>query len=155
MVLKVKYPNDETIYKVKSFDEIRDDCICLYANSIQITSLEGIETLTQLQELDCSDNLLTSLEHIKHLIQLQVLWCENNQITSLEGTENLSQLRQFNCCGNQLTSIKGVENLIQLEEFYCNDNELTSLPLSLMNCINLRYINYEYNPIDNIPLQLR
>jgi Leucine-rich repeat (LRR) protein len=148
----------------------------LFCRSNKLTSLVGIENLTQLQNLDCNKNNLTSLEGIENLTQLQYLYCNDNKITSLEGIENLTQLYTLNCsfnkiksikllkkltqlqilyCNyNQLTSLKSIKKLTQLNELDCDNNQLTSLPLSLMNCRNLRSIYYENNNIEDLPLPL-
>jgi Leucine-rich repeat (LRR) protein len=123
-----------------------------YRNNI--TSLEGIENFTQLQELDCCQNYITSLEPIKHLKQLQELYCSYNQLSSLEPIKHLIQLQTLYCNNNQLTSLESIKHLTQLQELECGNNQLTSLPLEIINLRNLTYINYDNNPIDNIPIQL-
>ncbi|WP_073604448.1 leucine-rich repeat domain-containing protein, partial [Vibrio aerogenes] len=97
----------------------------------KLTSLRGIEKLTQLQQLDLSrcDNL-TSLQGIEKLTQLQQLdlsRCDN--LTSLKGIENLSQLQQLSLrFSKNLTSLKGIEKLTQLQQLDLTGCEnLTSL----------------------------
>jgi Leucine-rich repeat (LRR) protein len=126
----------------------------LYIRDNLLTSLKNIENLKRLQILYIRDNILSSFKSIKNLIQLQILDCSNNKINSLKGIENLIQLKKLYCNDNKLTSLQGIENLTQLQVLYCNYNQLTSLPLSLMNCRDLRIINYSNNEIDNLPLQL-
>jgi Leucine-rich repeat (LRR) protein len=72
MVFTIKYPNDNTEYKVSSFDEIKSNCIYLNCIRNNLTSLEGIENLTQLQELNCSKNELRKLPNLDKLVQKKV-----------------------------------------------------------------------------------
>jgi Leucine-rich repeat (LRR) protein len=134
--------------------EILTQLQILYCNNNKITSLEPLRNLTQLQRLGCGNNKLTSLIDIENLTQLQYLNCYNNKLTSLEPLKNLIQLQNLLCYNNNLTSLKGIENLTQLHELHCYNNNLTSLPLSLINCRNLRYISYYDNNIEDLPLPL-
>ena len=107
----------------KSYDQIT----ILHCSSNQLTSLEGIENLVNLQVLYCSYNQLTNLKGIENLANLQILFCYNNQLTSLEGVENLVNLQELYCYNNQLNSLKGIEKLANLQQLYCFNNQLTSL----------------------------
>ena len=80
----------------------------------------------QITELDCSRNQLTSLEGIENLVNLEKLWCFNNQLTNLEDIENLVNLKELYCSNNQLTSLEGMENLVNLERLWCSNNLFSS-----------------------------
>ena len=83
----------------------------------------------QITKLNCSDNQLTSLEGIENLVNLQQLSCYRNQLNNLEGIENLVNLQQLYCSVNKLTSLRGIENIVNLQRLYCYNNQLTSLEL--------------------------
>ena len=53
----------------------------LYCDNNRLTSLEGIEKLTNLKNLDCSFNRLTNLDGIENLINLIILHCYNNNFS--------------------------------------------------------------------------
>jgi hypothetical protein len=106
----------------KPFDEITT----LYCYDNQLTTLEGIENLVNLQYLYCSNNQLTSLEGIENLVNLKFLYCDNNQLTTLEGIENLVNLQYLSCNNNQLTSLEGIENLVNLKELLCGNNQFSN-----------------------------
>jgi Leucine-rich repeat (LRR) protein len=173
--LKVKYSNDDTKYIVHSFKKIKDNCVYLDCSYNNLTSLQSIKHLTQLQVLWCYNNKLTSLEGIENLTQLQELYCNNNNLTSLKGIENLTQLQILTFCYNQLTSLNGIKNLEQLQELYCYNNKLTSLreienlkQLQILQCSNnnltslepikhliqLEYLDCTYNQLTSLPLSL-
>jgi hypothetical protein len=100
-----------------------------------IANLTGIESFTNLEFLDCSDNQLTNL-NVSGLTNLQTLWCINNQITSLNAS-GLTNLRRLFCYNNQLSSLN-VSGLTNLQDLNCNNNQLLSLNVSGLT--NLKYL---------------
>ena len=91
----------------------------------KITDLTGIEAMTSLTYLDCSDNELTTL--------------------NLSSNTALTNLRVFN---NQLTNLD-VSGLTLLPSLDCSDNELTTLNLSSNTALtNLRASNNQLTDLD-------
>jgi Leucine-rich repeat (LRR) protein len=86
--------------------------------------------------LDCYNNGLTSLNGIENLTQLQYLYCGNNELTSLNRIENLTQLKELSCSQNRLTSLNGIENLTQLREVLFGENEITHIPPNIQRILN-------------------
>ena len=95
--------------------------------SKSIASLEGIQYLTSLTELDCSSNRLTSLDVGKNTA-LTELYCNDNSLTSLDVSKN-TELTNLSCDSNQLTSLD-VSNNTALTAIDCQNNRLTSLDVS-------------------------
>lgn len=93
-------------------------------NEMGISSLKGVELLTNLTLINCSSNSLTSLDVSKNT-QLTSLDCSDNQITSLDFSNNLS-LQELDVSTNLLTSLD-VSMLSQLTSLDCGDNQLRSL----------------------------
>jgi Leucine-rich repeat (LRR) protein len=120
-----------------------------------LTSLRGLENCTALTELDCSGNDLTSLEGLENCTALTKLDCTDNSLTSLEGLENCTTLTELDCSGNKLTSLEGLENCIVLTKLDCCINELSVLPEFIVNFRRLEYVEYIYNQIEYIPLQVQ
>jgi Leucine-rich repeat (LRR) protein len=124
----------------------------LYISGQGITSLEGIENFTSLQQLSCSNNALSGLPSNlpKTLTNLD---CSNNALTTLPILPN--QLVTLNCSSNRLNSIDNLPpNLTQL---YCNGNVLTTLPklpatLSWLYCQDNQLISLPELPLELIHL---
>ena len=139
--------NDTPIIQLaKEQNKPLDQIMSLYCYYNSLTSLEGIEHLTNLETLNCSYNSLTNLEGIEHLTNLELLDCSRNQLTNLEGIEHLTNLRELYCHSNQLTNLDGIEHLTNLRELYCSNNELTSLEgiehltnLETLYCFNNKF----------------
>jgi len=94
----------------------------LYLDSNQLTSVKGLEKLTQLKKLHLYKNQLTDVKGLEKLTQLTVLNLHNNQLTSVKGLEKLTQLTELVLEVNQLTDVKGLEKLTQLELLTLSDN---------------------------------
>ena len=77
-----------------------------------------------LTELRCASSNLTSLDGIENLINLETFDCSYNKISSIEGIENLVNLTYLDCSHNELTSLKGIEKLSKLELISYSDNKL-------------------------------
>jgi hypothetical protein len=106
--------------------------------------------------IDDDTIIVSSFEEIEdHVVYVD---CSHNQLKSLPEniSSNWTNLTYFYCRNNQLKFLPENigENWANLTHFYCGRNQLTSLPLSLMNCRNLRYIDYSNNEIDDLPIQL-
>ena len=94
----------------------------LNINSLELTSIDGIQFFSDLWGLACWDNQLTSLPELPQ--SLTHLGCSQNELTSLpELPESLTFL---NVDYNQLSSL--LELPQSLTYLGCSENELTSLP---------------------------
>ena len=89
----------------------------------QLTSVRGLEKLTQLTSLGLAMNQLTDVpKGLKKLTQLEGLNLRYNKLTNVKGLENLTQLERLYLNGNQLTNVTGLENLTKLERLFLNNN---------------------------------
>ena len=131
-----------------------------------ISSLDGIESFTNLVYLYCRNNLLTNLNitglnnlqslgfdenfitsiNLNGLINLKNLFCDNNQLQNID-VSGLINLEIFYCGGNQLNNLN-VSGLINCKTLECTDNNLTSLDLTGLN--NLEFAYCTFNQITNL-----
>lgn len=100
--------------------------IC-YNNNI--SDLEPLRPLTQLRHLDCHGNKISSLEPLRSLTQLHKLYCGNNQISRLEPIRPLIQLLELYCGWNHISDLEPLRSLVQLQILYCSGNQLSQLEL--------------------------
>ena len=99
----------------------------LHVDFQNINSLEGIQSFTNLELLDCKFNQLTSLD-VSQNTNLELLFCYSNQLTSIDVSQN-PNLELLFCYHNQLTSIDVSQNP-NLKWLYCYNNMLTSLDVT-------------------------
>jgi Leucine-rich repeat (LRR) protein len=98
--------------------------------------------------LNVSYKAIHSLEGIQSFSNLEYLNCEVNQLTDLDLSQN-TNLTILDCYFNNITSllIPQSPNLIELD---CGSNELSSLDIS--HNINLEILWFSYNQITSIDL---
>jgi Leucine-rich repeat (LRR) protein len=115
---------------------------------------ESLAQLTQLQELDFSNNQLTALpDWLGQLTQLQSLNLSDNQLTALpDSIGQLTQLQELNFSDNQLTALpESLRQLTQLQELNLSDNQLPTVPEWLGNLTQLQSLNLSDNQLTALP----
>lgn len=112
-----------------------------------ISSLKGIESFVNLEELVCSDNSLTQID-VKCFRYLCILNCGDNQIKELDVSHN-AELKELVCCNNELSRLN-VTNNIFLTLLDCSKNELTSLDVSQNP--KLKSLECDYNHLESLDL---
>lgn len=118
------YDRDATTYVVTK--EELESISVLKCNEASIKDTKGIELLTNLTDLNLSDNGINSIDLSKN-IKINNLLLSNNNLSSLNLTKNTD-----------------------LENLYLNGNKLTSLDLS--NNKNLLVLNVNNNKLENLDL---
>lgn len=111
-------------------------------NSTFISSLEGILSFSNLQDLNCSNNQLTSL-NINGMTSILNLDCSGNQLTTMNLT-GLTNLQSLICAGtgNQFGSLN-LTGLTNLRMLICAFNGLSSI--NLTGLTNLEMLSCGYN----------
>ena len=117
-----------------------------------ISSLEGINSFSNLQTFRCYNNQITSLNLIG-LSSLRRLDCSYNQFSSLD-VSYLTNLQKLSCSGcsdscSQLSSLN-VSGLINLKILECPSNLLTSLDVSGLT--NLQALYCDNNQLQTLSL---
>ena len=112
-----------------------------------VQTLQGIEYLTELENLNCSYNKITSLD-LSHNTKLCGLYCDSNPLTGLN-VSYLQNLVWLNCSACGLNSLD-VSAFTQLTTLYCSSNNLTSLDLH--NNQNLETLGCSSNNIGSLDL---
>lgn len=101
-----------------------------------LDNLDGLEYLTNLEELELVDMGLQSLD-VSQNVNLKSLVCDENDLSQLDVSHN-EQLIVLSCGNNQLTALN-VENNLLLEELWCGSNKITDLDVTKL--VNLRVLN--------------
>ncbi len=122
-----------------------------------ILNIDGIQCLSNLNELYLYNNQLTSLPtEIGSLGSLTKIYFGNNLLTSIPSQiGNLTSLLSLSFYSNQLTSIPSqIGNLTNLYGLYLNDNKITSLPPEIGNLGSLTKIYIQDNQLTFIPAEI-
>ncbi|OWM66061.1 protein phosphatase 1 regulatory inhibitor subunit PPP1R7 homolog [Punica granatum] len=137
----------------------------------EISSLSGVSKVSNtLKELYVSKNEVTKIEEIDHLVELQMLELGSNRLRVMENLHNFTKLqelwlgrnriKQVNLCGlkcvkkislqsNRLTSMAGFEECIALEELYLSHNGIAKME-GLSTLVNLRVLDVSSNKLKSI-----
>jgi Leucine-rich repeat (LRR) protein len=121
----------------------------LNCSSNLITEIEGLE-LPKLKVLNCSDNKIREIEGLD-LPNLQKLYCNDNKIREIEGLELLN-LQILNCSRNQISTIEELE-LPKLQILNCFDNKIREIEgLDLPNLQGLDCSDNKIRDIEGLEL---
>ena len=91
-------------------------------------------------KLNLEHKKLTSVKGLEKLTQLKALDLSGNQLTDVTGLEKLTKLTELDLYSNQLTNVNGLEKLTQLEGLWLEDNpaltkeQIIELHKALPNC---------------------
>ena len=76
-----------------------------------LTSVKGLEKLTQLTSLDLSSNQLTSVKGLENLTKLTELWLQFNQLTDVKRLEKLTNFRELRLDNNPALTKAQIDQL--------------------------------------------
>jgi len=145
--LKEFYVSKNEVTKIEELDHLHELRI-LELGSNRLRVLEGLQTMTILQELwlgrnrirtvelcglkslvkiSLQSNRLTSMLGFQECLNLEELYLSHNGISKMEGLSTLVNLKVLDISSNKLTAISGIENLTRLEDLWLNDNQIASL----------------------------
>lgn len=94
-------------------------------------------------KLDFSRNYIKSIPNKILPNNLEKLNISHNIINKIEDFTSIDKIKYFNCSHNAICNMPELPNT--LEEFYINDNNIDKLPESIIQCRNLKKLNYENN----------
>ena len=77
-----------------------------------IKTIENLSCLgATLTELELYDNQISKLENLESLVNLEILDVSHNRIRKIEGLENLTKLRKLYLVSNKINKIENVSHL--------------------------------------------
>lgn len=116
----------------------------LWISNQSISSIEGIQSFTNLQTLECQNNQITSLDLLSVNTNLERLYCSSNNLTTLDLSSNFNLNNVLIDANNNLTSV----NLSNTSIISLTPGFLFSLTdLNLSNCSSLETIEFFDIPV--------
>lgn len=125
-----------------------DTVTTLKLEGCKLSSLQGIEHFTALQELDCSYNELTVLD-LSQNAELVTVNCRSNRLIELNTQPN-RLLKELDCSRNHIRTLDLSQNPA-LEKLECHENILSKLELS--SNPRLKVLTCSYNSLHELRLQ--
>ena len=127
--------------------------ITLNSTDTGITSLEGIQYLTNLQKLWFTDNQVSDLTPLQALTNLWGLAFSNNQVSDLTPLQNLTNLWGLDFSNNLVSDLTPLQTLTNLEVLAFSFNEVSDLT-PLQHLTNLQELVFSNNQVSDLtPLQ--
>jgi Leucine-rich repeat (LRR) protein len=93
----------------------------------QISSLDPLVELKNLEMLHCGQSPVNNLMPLSGLVNLNTIDIENTAVTDLSPLESNTKLKQLNCSGTQIKSLKPLSGLTKLEVVKLNNTAIKSL----------------------------
>jgi len=121
----------------------------LDARDLEITSLEGIQALMNLQTLRLDNNRLTDISLLAELKALRSLSLKGNQIEDVLPLAKLTRLQVLDLRDNQISNASPLAELTELTELNLRGNEVTDIAF-LKDFRKLRELNLRDNQIHDI-----
>lgn len=116
-----------------------------YVSKNEVTKMEELDHLHELQILELGSNRLRVMENLQNLINLQELWLGQNRIRTVNLC-GLNCIRKISLQSNRLTSTMGFQECVALEELYLSHNGIAKME-GLSTLVNLRVLDVSSNKL--------
>jgi len=125
----------------------------LYAYERNITSIEGAQYLTNIQDIQLSWNQINNISPLAGLTNLQGIYIYSNHINNISPLAGLYNLKCLHLGYNSISDISPLSGLINLESLTLTGNLISNLiPLSQLIHLNELFIGVTYRINDLSPL---
>lgn len=136
----------ETIALPESMGELLEE-LDLYDNLI--STIRGLDTLTNLRTLDLSFNKIKHIKNLSNLNSLTELYFVQNRISKIENLESLPNLTMIELAANRIREIENLDHLTSLKELWLGKNKITSIQ-NLAPLTSLRLVDLKSNRLTSI-----
>ncbi|XP_053572904.1 leucine-rich repeat and IQ domain-containing protein 1 [Bombina bombina] len=138
----------ENCIQIINCEDLEKLCILLL-NKNQISSIHGLDSCTNLRNLELSFNSITKIGGLDSLKNLQRLVLDHNQLIDTSGLEAAPTIMYLDCSYNFLTELDGIQNCGLLQVLRLQGNNLTKPP-QLHNHVLLREIYLDDNSLSRL-----
>ncbi|HOV24864.1 MAG TPA: stalk domain-containing protein [Pseudobacteroides sp.] len=121
----------------------------LDASEKDIKSIEGIEYLSSVMELNLAYNKISDIKKLSELKNLYYLYIPYNLISDINDLKGLTSLKVLMLQGNQIKDISPLSGLTDLERLELRQNEIFDIS-PIKNLKKLEVLNLMSNPITDI-----
>ncbi|XP_022729403.1 protein phosphatase 1 regulatory subunit pprA-like isoform X2 [Durio zibethinus] len=120
----------------------------LYVSKNEVTKMEEIDHLHELQILELGSNRFRVMENLQNFTKLQELWLGRNRIKVINLC-GLGCIKKISLQSNRLTSMIGLEECMALEELYLSHNGIAKME-GLSTLVNLRVLDVSSNKLTSV-----
>ena len=146
--LTISGQNIADIKTIENLDKL-NYLVELNLKNNNIVEIEGLEQLINLKYLYLNTNGITEIKGLEKLVNLEYLSLNNNSIIEIKGVEHLKNLKTLILYSNSIEEISGLNNLSQLDGLYLSNNNISEIKdLNKLN--NLQKLDLGDNPITKL-----
>ena len=113
---------------IKNLKDTTLQSFSLYGNTsldkYQLDSIEGIEEITSLKNINIDWTTLTSMPDLSNLTNLETIKITNSSIKDLTPIANCTNLKEINFSNNNISNVKPLENMSNLTTLRLENNSL-------------------------------
>ncbi|RKY08701.1 MAG: hypothetical protein DRP66_03995, partial [Planctomycetota bacterium] len=121
----------------------------LYAGSLEIGDLGGLEHAKNLTSLCIHRNKIKDISPVANLGELSYLCIHDNQVEDISAVAGMKNLTNLLLYGNKIEDISPIANLSSLASLYANNNRIKNIsPVAGLK--GLRFLNVSDNRIRDV-----
>lgn len=114
----------------------------LWLYDTKVTELEPIRDLTNLQKLSLQKTHVTDLEPIRGLTNLMLIYLDSTQVVELEQLRGLTMLQELSLDYTHVTNLEPIGELISLKKIWLSDTKISVFkPLKGLVNLQLLFLN--------------
>ncbi len=136
-----------SVVSIDSFKNLSKIKSLVISDTYTLQSVDGVEEMTKLTNLDLSNNGIVNIEGLNNLINLTTLYLNDNDIIEFPSINQLDQLETLNISNNNI-SILGddLSGLTALRFLYAQNNDICDIS-ALDDLIRLEVLNLGENDL--------
>ena len=115
----------------------------------KLTDISPLASLTNLTGIDVSQNSITDISPVAGLVNLTSLRVQDNEVTDISAVAGLTKLTRLNLQANQISDISALSELTELTELKLANNNISDLS-SLSNMSKLTFLELSRNNITDL-----
>lgn len=143
---------DTSVVSINSFKNLSKVNDLTISNAKSLQSVDGIEEMTKLVNLDLTDNGIVNIEGLNNLVNLETLDLSNNEIVTFPSINALQKLTVLTLNNNDITYLgTDLSGLSNLETFEARHNNITDIS-SLDDLTSLVTLDLSYNNLGDYDL---
>ncbi|WP_282031821.1 leucine-rich repeat protein [Winogradskyella eximia] len=136
------------ITKIEFLDTLVNLQVLNISNS-EIKKIENIDNLINLKEIRLNDNFILKLENLESLVNLEILSLKDNEIPKIENLEYLIKLKSLNLSFNDISKLEKIDNLIKVSYLDLTANNISVIE-NIESLTNLEVLSLGGNKISKV-----
>ncbi|MBC2237325.1 leucine-rich repeat domain-containing protein [Listeria innocua] len=123
----------------------------LNISNAEVSDISALKDLTKLTKLEMYQNNISDINVLENLTNITDLDLHDNQLTDISPVRNLTNLVELNLAYNQISDISAVSTLSKLNKLWFTDNQVSDIS-AVAGLNNLSSLSLGYNQISDLSI---